>query len=90
MQPFSIRVDWTCHDAYPGDPVVVELWSLDENGYEEMKELAREQSIPRAVDYAIRWFKGRGIDYSCNISYHQSNNHKHITLHPRPPVEEVV
>lgn len=79
MKPFKIRIDWTCHHHY-GDPVEVELHVMDA----EPRTLQTFPTIPRAVDYVVRWFTGRGLGYWCNVDWHQREGHTHITLHPRP------
>jgi hypothetical protein len=80
-KPWKLCMDWTCANAYPGDPVVVELHIMDE----EPRVLRKFPDIPEAAAWARKFIEDRGLEWWCNIDWHQRENHTHITLHPGSP-----
>lgn len=77
MKPFKLRVDWLCHRHY-GDPVVVELHLMDQHP----KVLRKFDTPAEAAGWARKWLADRGFGFWCNVDWHQSEDHTHITLHP--------
>lgn len=86
MKPWKLVVDWTCHKFY-GDDVEILLYVMDE----DERRIAHFPSIPAAVDFAIRYFTGRGLDYDVpGLNDAQRLDSTRITLHPRPKTEETL
>lgn len=79
MKPFKLRVDWTVHDAYPGDPVEV---ILDIMG-SEPRVIHRCDTPAEGAGWARKWLADRGFTFVCLIDHHQRANDKHITLHAK-------
>jgi hypothetical protein len=77
MKPFKLRVDWTVHDAYPGDPVEVILDIMDS----EPRVIHRCDTPDEGAGWASKWFRDRGITFWCDIDRHQRVNDKYIVLH---------
>jgi hypothetical protein len=69
-------VDWFLHDTY-GSPVEVDLEIMNRHP----KTLRKFDTIHEAVDWAVRFFRGRGLKYWCDIDLHQRRDDTHITLH---------
>ena len=89
MDAFKLRIDWTCADAYPGDPVVVELHRLDsETWTERAPKVLRRFYGPTAkgdaAGWAAKWMEDRGFGFSCNINTAQRRNLTYLVLHPLP------
>lgn len=83
-QPWKLRVDWTLH-KYEGDPVEVELHRLAEDWTDAPVLVLRKfPSVPRAIDWALKYMADRGCGFWCDIDMHQRLDHTHIMLHPLP------
>lgn len=78
-KPWKLRVDWLLYHAY-GDPVVVELHIMGSPG----KVIRSAPTVYEAVELAKRFMSERGFGWWVNLSLHEREVHKHITMHPAP------
>ncbi len=75
MRAITLRIDWTCHDAY-GDPVVVEVWVDGQH----QADVAWECSPVEAAASAKAWLDSRGLGFACDIDERQRQGDSYITL----------
>jgi hypothetical protein len=83
LPPFRLRVDWGLADAH-GGWVPVDLYIGDDAF---PKTIHYERTPYRAVAWAVSWFQGRGITWSCDVDTHQRLGHQHITMYATGRVE---
>lgn len=80
MQPFKIRVDWLCWRHEQG-PVEVELHVLTPQWTETVKTLRTFDTPAEAIAWAVQWFRGRGLNFLCDVERHAAQDDPYVVLH---------